>query len=65
MTALRPSLGLAATVLGDELAALDDAGETVGWLDSDARQGVIMIATDSGHEHGVLIYGLTDDEVQR
>jgi hypothetical protein len=59
---LRPSLGLAAAVLGDELAALGAAGETVRDLFADYRDGAIYVATNSLHEHGIVIFGMSDSE---
>lgn len=62
---LRPSLQLAQLAVSDEVAELARRGETVvsieSWGRLDGPEREIAMATDSAHEHGVVIVGFTDE----
>jgi hypothetical protein len=62
---LRPSLQLALLAVSDEVAELQRQGETVvsieSWGRLDGPECEVAMATDSAHEHGVVIVGFTDE----
>lgn len=58
MSPLKPCLIAASRAITAELPP----GERIGEVMSDEATGTVWVSTDSAHEHGIAIYGMSDEE---